>query len=130
MIALSRNCPGRGESQRRQCRCGAIVYSYMGYETTAQRRIYEDKTGLVHDCPALRLSDVIECACGDVVRRYDDGRKENMDRTPHTCGRKVAVTIAPHATPPAAPKPPQKPVNPTAGWKGVVSTEIHRNPGA
>jgi hypothetical protein len=101
-----------------------IVYSYMGHETTAQRRIYEDKTGLIHDCPAVRLTDIIECHCGDMVQRYDDGHKMNMDNTPHTCAKPVTVTIAPPATP--APKQAPKPVNPSGHWKGVVSTEIHR----
>lgn len=129
MNTLSRNCRGRGESERRQCRCGAAVYSYRGYETTAQVRIYDAKTGLLHDCPSLVIADVVECVCGQTVSRFTNGSKANGDGSPHVCPKPVTVTIAPHVAPPAAPKKAALPINPSNHWRGVVSTEIHRNNG-
>jgi len=109
-----------------------LIFTYRGYETTAQLRTYDATTGLIHDCPALVIADVIQCACGVIVSRYTDGSKANGDGSPHVCPRRITVKLAPNATPPAAtpaPKPPAKPVNPSGHWRGAISTEIKRNPG-
>lgn len=103
-------------------RCGAKdVHWWTAYNRTARPRL-ENADGSAHECPANESEDIIECLCGVVVFRYGDGTKRNFDDgEPHVCARPVTVTIAPPVT-----KQPARPVNTSGGWKGIVSTEIHR----
>jgi hypothetical protein len=104
--------------------CGRRDLGYWRpYNTTAKTRLV-NPDGSDHLCTPI-LPDTIQCLCGDMVQRYEDGHKLNMDHTPHVCAKPVTVTIAPHAAAPI-PRSAPKPVNPSGYWRGVVSTEIHR----
>ena len=88
--SLHQGCPGHGESQPFRCRCGVMVYTYRGYETTARLRYYNVSDGTVHEHAEAEIGDTVECVCGVTVYR-DSAGKRNMDGTAHTCVRPVTM---------------------------------------
>lgn len=92
MTSLRTTCPGRGQSRPFACTCGATVYRYRGYETTAKARLYNVADGTIHEHAAPGIPDMIECVCGVQVYRDPSG-KRNMDGKAHVCARPVIMPL-------------------------------------
>lgn len=78
-----------GSGHKRICRCGAVVFSSLGWNASATWRI-ENPDGTWHDCPSLQPPDTCECVCGKSIVRYPDGRRYDLDGcAPHACKRQA-----------------------------------------